>query len=161
MDTVAKHGIDDDRRVGQDLLQLLVAQVVRGDAAMGAHRDERGELVTRGLGHAQRRPGEDDTNGRTAIHEMAGGHETTAAVVPGPDRDDDALVAQVATELEAHHIGQVGPGLLHHLQEGDAEVLDRRAIHFGHLRSGDGRQGREGDDGKLAIDRSHGGTTSA
>jgi hypothetical protein len=63
---------------------------------------------------------------------VARGREATAPVVAGPRRDDDRPAPELAPQLVADDLGQVASRLLHHLEEGDAELLDGEAVDLGH-----------------------------
>ena len=39
------------------------------------------------------------------------------------------------------HLSEVRTGLLHHLQQGDAEDVGGEPVHLGHLGGGHGREG--------------------
>lgn len=62
---------------------------------------------------------------------MACGGQTSAAVVARADGDDHALAAEVAVELRTDELGKVGSGLLHQLEDVDAEFVDREPIDLG------------------------------
>ena len=60
---------------------------------------------------------------------LPGGDETAAAVPTGPGEHRDRL----RREQASGEVGEVAPGVLHHLDELDVEVLDHGAIHGSHL----------------------------
>ena len=58
-------------------------------------------------------------------------------------------IARIAAQSPARQLGQMRAGLLHHLQQGDAEDFGREAVDLGHLGGADGRDGVERDGGRM------------
>ncbi len=86
-----------------------------------------------GLAEPSRRSSQYHAHERTAVHEVARCHQAASAVVARTDGHQYAPATQLAVELDCGDLGQVRAGLFHHLQQADAEDVDRQAIDLGHL----------------------------
>src|SRR5262245_23002193 len=63
------------------------------------------------------------------------GDQRTAAVAATARQHDDAPALRVAVEkADPREMREIAPGILHHLNQLDLEILDHGAVDFHHLR---------------------------
>ena len=121
-DAVAQHRVHHDVRARQGLVERRVRQVVGRHAAVGAHGDQRRQLIACRGCHAQHRAGQDHAHGRAAVGEVARSDQASPAVVARPDRHHDAPPAEVAVEPRAR---RAPPGAIRPAPSAAAGVMPK------------------------------------
>lgn len=86
-------------------------------------------------------PRERHRDGDPSVRQVPSRNQPSAAVATSAGQDDHAG----GPEQALGEVGQAAPGVLHHLDEVDAELLDHGSIDLAHLIGRDGRDSAGGD----------------
>jgi hypothetical protein len=100
------------------------------------HSLENVELVLGDRGKLLRGFGDENLYICPVIVQMPGANQCAAAIATHPRQNGDSTPAGVThQESVSREVGEIPPGIFHHLDQLNMEILDHGAIHFDHLGS--------------------------